>query len=167
MDRRGKRAIGVLADPLVVVVRNRRGDDRKDRFDIALVAAAVGFHLLAGAPEGWLLPDHAAAGAGTDLAITLPGTNTVQLAVLGRSELGSSVIELVPLPLTEKVCGLLSHEIVNELVVTSTASLKLTARFAVGSTLLAKLSCVVLVKTGAEPGIALTQHDALRPILFF
>src|SRR5439155_24025044 len=58
----------------------------------------------------------------------------VQLAVLGRSESGLSVIEAVPSPLTENVCGLLSHEIVNELVVTFTGSLKLTVMFDVGST---------------------------------
>ena len=62
---------------------------------------------------------------------------TVQLAVLGRSESGSSVIELVPDPLTPNVCGLLLHEIVNELVVTSTFSLKLTVMFEVGSTFVA------------------------------
>src|SRR3989440_3461068 len=39
---------------------------------------------------------------------------TVQFAV-GRSESGSSVIVSVPEPLTWKVCGLPSHEIVNEL----------------------------------------------------
>src|ERR671931_298421 len=50
---------------------------------------------------------------------------TVQFAVLGRSEPGSSVIELVPEPLTENVCAP-PQLIVNELVVTSTGSLKLT-----------------------------------------
>src|SRR2546423_225785 len=77
-------------------------------------------------------------------------TVTVQTVAFGRSDVGSSVIVLVPLPLTEKVCGLLSHEIVNELVVTSTGSLKSTVMFAVGSTLLAPLSGVVAVTIGAE-----------------
>src|SRR5919202_6233313 len=54
---------------------------------------------------------------------------TVQCAV-GRSEVGSSGIVSVPDPLTWKVCGLLSHEIVNELDVTSTNSLKKTWMFA-------------------------------------
>jgi len=74
----------------------------------------------------------------------------VQLAVLGKSESGSSVIELVPEPLTVNVCGLLSQEIVNELVVTSTFSLKLTVMFEVGSTFVAPSAGVVVVTAGAE-----------------
>src|SRR5919206_265825 len=69
---------------------------------------------------------------------------TVQFAALGRSEPGSSVIELVPEPLTPNVCALLSHEIVNELVVTSTGSLKFTVMFADGSTSVALSAGVVV-----------------------
>src|SRR6266550_8906358 len=75
---------------------------------------------------------------------------TVQLDVLGRSALGSSVIELVPVPLTVNVCGLLSHETVNELVVTSTASLKSTVMFPDGSTSVAPSAGDVVVTVGAE-----------------
>src|ERR687883_438040 len=75
---------------------------------------------------------------------------TVQFAALGRSESGSSVIELVPEPLTWNVCVLLSHEIVNELEVTSTASLKFTVMFAEGSTSVALSAGVVVVTAGAE-----------------
>ena len=75
---------------------------------------------------------------------------TVQLAVDGRFESGSSVIVLVPEPLTANVWGLLSHEIVKELVVTSTASLKPTVMFPDGSTPLAPLSGKVEVTSGAE-----------------
>jgi hypothetical protein len=75
---------------------------------------------------------------------------TVQFAVLGRSESGSSVIELVPDPLTPNVCGLPSQEIVNELVVTSTGSLKFTVMFADGSTSVAPSAGVVVVTAGAE-----------------
>src|SRR5437588_1779792 len=53
---------------------------------------------------------------------------TVQFAA-GRSESGSSVIVSVPEPLTENVCGLPPHEIVNELVLTVTGSLKKTWMF--------------------------------------
>src|SRR5918911_1887928 len=75
---------------------------------------------------------------------------TVQFAVGGRSESGTSVIELVPEPLTWNVCALLSQEIVNELEVTSTASLKFTVMFAVGSTSVALSAGVVVVTAGAE-----------------
>src|ERR1041384_3126727 len=73
---------------------------------------------------------------------------TVQLAVLGRAESGLIAIELVPEPLTPKVCGLLLHETVNELVVTSTDSLKLTVMFAAGSTSVAPSAGVVVVTAG-------------------
>src|ERR687886_2566402 len=75
---------------------------------------------------------------------------TVQLAALGRSELGSSVMEVVPDPLTPNVCALLLHEIVNELPVTSTGSLKFTVMFADGSTSVALSAGVVVVTAGAE-----------------
>jgi hypothetical protein len=75
---------------------------------------------------------------------------TVQLAVDGRFELGSSVIELVPEPLTVNVCGLLSHEIVKELVVTSTASLKFTVMFPDALTPLAASAGEVELTAGGE-----------------
>src|SRR5919206_4755977 len=53
---------------------------------------------------------------------------TVQCAV-GRSESGSSVIDDVPEPLTENVCGLPSQTIENELESTVTGSLKKTWMF--------------------------------------
>src|ERR671938_833081 len=69
-------------------------------------------------------------GSPVSLSLMLAATAvTVQLAVDGRSESGASVIELVPEPLTWNVCALLLQEIVNELVVTSTASLKFTVMF--------------------------------------
>src|SRR5205814_1967035 len=52
----------------------------------------------------------------------------VQFAV-GRSESGSRVIDEVPEPLTWKVCGLPSQEIVNELESTVTGSLKVKPTF--------------------------------------
>src|SRR5690242_4525726 len=58
---------------------------------------------------------------------------TVQLVAPGRSESGLSVIALEPEPLTENVCAP-PQLIVNELVVTSTASLKLTVMSVAGST---------------------------------
>src|SRR5437763_389569 len=58
---------------------------------------------------------------------------TVQLVAPGRSESGLSVIELEPEPLTANVCAP-PQLIVNELVVTSTASLKLTVTSVAGST---------------------------------
>src|SRR5437764_6213726 len=58
---------------------------------------------------------------------------TVQFAV-GRSLSGSSVIEDVPEPLTWNVCGLPSHEIVNELESTVTGSLKKTWMFVFAAT---------------------------------
>src|SRR5436190_7664085 len=75
---------------------------------------------------------------------------TRQLAVFGRLLSGSSVIELVPEPLRPNVCGLPSHKIVNELVVTSTFSLKLTVMFVVRSTSVALPAGVVVVTAGAE-----------------
>src|ERR671926_1012822 len=74
---------------------------------------------------------------------------TVQLVAPGRSESGLSVIELVPEPLTEKVCAP-PQEIVNELVVTSTASLKFTVMSVAGSTSVALSAGVVVVTAGAE-----------------
>src|SRR5919199_138203 len=82
--------------------------------------------------------------------ISFFATVTVQFDALGRSESGSSVIELVPEPLTWNVCALLSHEIVNELEVTSTSSLKFTVMFAEGSTSVALSAGVVVVTAGAE-----------------
>src|SRR5437763_5782737 len=58
---------------------------------------------------------------------------TVQFAV-GRSLSGSSVIVSVPEPLTWNVCGLPSHEIVNELESTVTGSLKKTWMFVFAAT---------------------------------
>src|SRR5205085_2338046 len=73
---------------------------------------------------------------------------TVQFAVLGRSESGLSVIELVPEPLTLNVCGLLLQEIVNELVVTSTASLKFTVMFVFSATWSAASAGEVVLHVG-------------------
>src|SRR5947207_227355 len=75
---------------------------------------------------------------------------TVQFAVLGRSESGSSVMEVVPEPVTPNVCGLPSQEIVNELVVTSTGSLKFTVMFDPGAMSVAPAAGVVVVTGGAE-----------------
>ena len=77
---------------------------------------------------------------------------TVQFAVLGRSEFGSSVIVSVPDPLTPNVCALLLQEIVNELVVTSTGSLKKTWMFPDGSTSVA-LSVGELPVTAGAPSV--------------
>jgi hypothetical protein len=74
---------------------------------------------------------------------------TVQLAV-GRSEAGSSVIVLVPEPLTVKLCAFPSHEIVKELVVTSTASLKFTVMFPDALTPLAASAGEVELTAGGE-----------------
>src|ERR687884_1483693 len=90
-------------------------------------------------------------GSPVSLSLMLAATAvTVQFAALGRSEFGSSVIELVPEPLTWNVCVLLLHEIVNELVVTSTGSLKFTVMLEVGSTSVALSAGVVVVTAGAE-----------------
>src|SRR5215210_6513909 len=76
--------------------------------------------------------------------------DTVQFAVSGRSESGSSVIELVPEPLTVKGCALPSHRSVNESVSTSTGSSKSMVMLAPGSTSLALSVGVEPVKAGAE-----------------
>src|SRR3989440_1257769 len=73
---------------------------------------------------------------------------TVQFAV-GRSESGSSVIVSVPEPLTEKVCGLPSHEIVNELKPTVTGSLKKTLMFVEALTSVAPSIAELPVTAGA------------------
>src|SRR5204862_7441969 len=74
---------------------------------------------------------------------------TVQLVAPGRSESGLSVIELEPEPLTENVCAP-PQLIVNELVVTSTFSLKFTVMSVAGSTLVAPSAGDVVVTAGAE-----------------
>src|SRR5436853_463051 len=79
---------------------------------------------------------------------------TVQFAVLGRSEAGSSVMELVPSPVTENVCVLLSHEIVNELVEAVTGSLKLTTTFVFTATWSAASAGEVLETLGASSWVA-------------
>src|SRR5947209_14502337 len=73
---------------------------------------------------------------------------TVQFAA-GRSESGSSVIVSVPEPLTENVCGLPPHEIVNELVLTVTGSLKKTWMFVDALTSLAPSMGELPVTAGA------------------
>src|SRR5918911_1501467 len=72
---------------------------------------------------------------------------TVQLVAPGRSESGLSVIELEPEPLTENVCAP-PQLIVNELVVTSTFSLKFTVMSVAGSTSVALSAGEVVVTAG-------------------
>src|ERR671933_1589997 len=89
-------------------------------------------------------------GSPVSLSLMLAATAvTVQLAVGGRSESGSSVIVSVPDPLTPNVCALLLQEIVNELVVTSTGSLKKTWMFAEEATSVALSAGELPVTAGA------------------
>src|SRR5262245_5451914 len=74
---------------------------------------------------------------------------TVHDAVLGRPLSGVSVIVLVPVPDTWNDCGLLLHETVNELAVTSTGSVKFTVISVDGSTSEAPSVGVVVVTAGA------------------
>ena len=80
---------------------------------------------------------------------------TVQLAVLGRSESGLSVIELVPEPLTVKVSGVaVGHSSENELVDAVTGSLKFTTMFVFTATWSAASAGEVLDTLGAESCVA-------------
>ena len=85
-------------------------------------------------------------------------TVTVQVVPAGRFAVGSRVIVLVPEPLTVKACVLpgVGHSIVKELVVTSTASLKLTTMLALGAWFVAPLVGVVVVTAGRASTVIVT-----------
>src|SRR5262249_2482599 len=98
--------------------------------------------------EGW----SATSGSGGS-ALSASGTwaaarVTVQLDVAGRFAFGVSVIVLVPLPPSEYGWAA-GQAMVNELVVTSTGSLKVTVMVALTATSVALFTGLVVVTVGA------------------